>query len=436
MPEAPPVESGSATVQQVDIVDTGPPPEPPAPKSEIHVTPATIDKGPQETVKKGSAMERLRDELRKKAKPAFYEENPDGPPAQPQTPPADAPTSATQPEGGEQTPERKTVTDSPPSSDPEHKGEKNPWKLVDRYKKESATHKARIAEMEKAMPEYTKMEALMKQMEDTNKRNDELEKEIRYHNYAKSKEYQDKYEKPYNAVWERAAREVEQITATDRNGEKRPGNVQDIVEISNLPLGEAQALAEERFGSLAGYIMNYRAKIHEMVEQRNAALQDAKNSSIERDKQFQSQVQQVNAVLQKSIKDTWDKANTEMVEDKSYGHLFREVDGDQDGNQRLAKGLELVNRAFSENPNDPRLTAEQRDAVVRRHAAVRMRAAAFGRLNARFVKLQGDYDKLKKQLDGYKESTPTTGSTNGSNVPPAPAHGIDRVFADLRKIAK
>lgn len=435
-PPAPP-SSGSATVQEVNIVDSPPPAPPPAPKTELHVTPATVESGPQEKVKKGSAMERMQQELRKKAKPQFFEEAPAPTPTeQPQSPPAEEPTSAPQPEAGQQPTEGKPSTAEPASKGKEEKGEKNPWKLMEGYKSEAAKYKQRIAELEKQMPELTKLEALQKSIAETNTRNEELEKEIRYHNYAKSKEFQDKYEKPYNAVWARVAKEVEQIAVTDRDGNQRAGNVQDIVEVANLPLGEAQKLAEERFGSLAPYVMNYRAKILEMNEDRQNALQQAKDDAIARDKQYYENQNKTNGELASHIKQTWSKANEELLNDKTHGHLFQQVDGDEDGNARLAKGFELVDRAFSSNPNDPRLTPEQRDIVVKQHAAVRLRAAAFGRLNAKYLKLQSQFNSLQKEMDAIKSSTPGTGSANGAPTPAGEQKGWDRIRAGLQKIAK
>lgn len=438
MPEAPaapppaaPPSTGSATVQEVTIVDTPPPAPPKTPPGEVH-----LDRGPQPAVKKGSAMERMQQELEKKAKKQFWEPEEEAAP-KPQVqeqPPAEH--KAEVPPEGEGDQQGKTVAPPSPSSE-EKKGEKNPWKLVDTYKSEAAKAKQRIAELEKAVPEMAKLTEYQKQLEEHAKRNEALEKEIRFVNYQKSQEWQEQYEKPWHALWARAKNEIEQIQATDRNGEARPGNIQDLAEIGNLPLGEAQRLAEERFGSLANYVMGYRSKLLEMNQARQEKLEQAREASIKRDEEYQNQYKQVNEVLAKTIKETWDKANTDMLEDKTHGHLFKEVEGDQDGNERLAKGLELVNRAFSENPNDPRLSPEQRAEVVRRHAAVRMRAAAFGRVNAQYQRAMQEIERLKKQLDGYKASTPTTGSTNGSSAPAAtPARGMDRVFADLQRLAK
>jgi hypothetical protein len=386
-------------------------------------------------------MERMQEELRKRAKPQFFEsqETPSST-ENPARPGLEAPTP--EPGHDQGTPESPSPesptpsTETPPKPAAEDKGKKNPWKLVDTYKSEAAQAKARIAELEKAMPELTKLQEFQKSMESLNKRNEELEKEIRFVNYQKSGEFQEKYEKPYNAAWSRFAREIGQISASDKNGETRPGNVHDIAELANLPLGEAQMLAEERFGSLAGYVMNYRKDILALHEQRSTALEDAKNNAIKRDEQFNQQTAQAHGELAKKIKETWDTANTELLGDKMHGHLFSEVEGDQDGNQRLAKGFELVDRAFSENPNDPRLSVEDRASVVKRHAAVRMRAAAFGRLNSKYIKLQQEHDALKKELSGYRASVPSTGGTATSSNSNGHQSGMDRIRAELLKIAK
>lgn len=376
-------------------------------------------------------MDRMREELRKRAVPKFFEpaevEQTPNPQAAPETPVGSTPEGADSP--------AQQPAPSTPAT-PEDKSKKNPWKLVDDYKSKASKAEQRIAELEKALPEITRLQEIQKQMEEARHRNEELEKEIRFVNYAKSQEFQDKYEKPYNAAWARVAKEIGQITATDRSGETRAGSIEDIAEISNLPLGEAQLLAEERFGSLANYVMNYRAKILELHEQRTQALEDAKTQSIKRDEEFQQKQQQVNGELGKAIKEVWDKANNEIAQDQTHGPLFREVEGDHDGNERLKKGFELVDRAFGESPNDPRLTPEQRAEVIKRHAAVRMRAAAFGRLNAQYLKLKTEADALRKQLEGYRQSTPGTGGPPAGPSAPSAPKGMDRIRAELAKIAK
>ena len=61
-----------------------PPPPAPPPKGEIHLTAPTqtaSDQGPVTPPKKGSAMDRLQQDLRKRAKPQFFEPNEETHPA-------------------------------------------------------------------------------------------------------------------------------------------------------------------------------------------------------------------------------------------------------------------------------------------------------------------------------------------------------------------
>jgi hypothetical protein len=136
------------------------------------------------------------------------------------------------------------------------------------------------------------------------------------------------------------------------------------------------------------------------------------------------------------IKGIWDKANQDVLANKEHGDLFKPVDGDTDGNARLTKGFELVDKAFSENPHDPNLTPEQRASVVRRHAAVRMRAAAFGRLYAQHQVLLKKVEAMEKELSGYKASVPGTGGRTTTTTPPQQMKAWDSMRARLQKAAQ
>ena len=208
-----------------------------------------------------------------------------------------------------------------------------------------------------------------------------------------------------------------------------------MAEIVNLPLGRARAVADEAFGPFADDIMGYRKEILGLLESKNAALEDAKKNSIQRDKDREAQQQRLTGEIASHIKETWEKANQEFLNDEKYGPQFKPIEGDQEGNTRLAKGFELVDRAFNENPNNPNLTPEERAKIVRRHAAVRNRAASWGRLHANYDKAMTELAALKKELEQYKASAPST----GGRIPvtaPATTSAKDAVFGALRKLAK
>ena len=411
------------------IVGETPPAPPPPPKTEIHVTapvqtPVT-DKGPpQPEPKKGSAMDRLREDLRKKAKPVDSSQA-----TPPETPKVqDPPTPAPAQKGAAEAP-------TPPAAPAEDKTKKNPWKLVDEWKQKYGTLEAEYAKAKQSSLAEQERTEFRTKLEAAQQRADELENEIRFVNYEKSAEYQTKYEEPYKKAWARAGKELSEIPLKTADGE-RPATIQDLAEIVNLPLGRARAVADEAFGPFADDIMGYRKEILGLLEAKNTALEDAKKNSIQRDKDREAQQQRLTGEIATHIKETWEKANQEFLSNEQYGPAFKPVEGDQEGNTRLAKGFELVDRAFTENPNDPKLTAEERAKIVRRHAAVRNRAASWGREHAWRIAAEAKAEALLKELAQYKESEPSTGGRQPAPTAPSHTSAHDAVFGALRKLAK
>lgn len=420
----------------VTIVDTGPPAPPPKPTASIPATSIAPPATPTPTPKAGSAMARMREELQKRAKPAPAE-----PGNAPQPPPQAEPPSATQdaPEPGSTSPEPGSP-EQPAAPDPGKpaKGEKvSPWKLVEQYKGKLAGLEKELAEMKTGgIPEKAKNEYLT-QIEQLQKRNTELEDEVRFTSFSKSKEFADKYQAPYEAAWKRAMSEMSEITLTDpASGQARPVTAEDLLTLVNLPLGKAREIADQAFGVFADDVMAHRKEIRQLFEAQSAALEEAKKTGAAREKQQAELRQKQMADMAQSVKKTWDESNESALKHPDYGRFFTPTDGDQDGNQRLAKGFELVDRAFQENPMDPSLTPEQRASIVKRHSVVRLRAAAFGRLTYLLKKAESETAALRKELEGIKGSAPSTGSQPAPASTPQPSTAREAVFADLRRRAK
>ena len=413
-----------------------PPAPPPAPTTEIHVQPPTttqvVDKGPaQPPPKPGSAKERLFEDLRKKAKVSSTDSRPSN--AEPPAPatPTGAPTEG----AASSTSAAPSSTPATPPAPPEPDKKKNPWKLVDEWKGKYAVLESEYAKAKQTSLAEQERKDYSTKLEAIQKRADELENEIRFVNYEKSAEYQTKYEEPYKKAWGRAAKELSEIPVKLGDGTERTATVSDLAEIVNMPLGRARAVADEAFGPFADDIMGYRKEILGLLDSKNVALEDAKKNSIQRDKEREAQQNGQLGEIQKTIKETWDQVNREFLNDETYGPVFRPVEGDQEGNTRLAKGFELVDRAFTENPNNPQLTPEERAKIIRRHAAVRNRAASWGRLHANYTKATSEIEALKKELEQYKGSVPNTGGRQPVTTS-APSSARESVFGALRKLAK
>jgi len=405
--------------------------------TEIHVTEAGVasDPGPSSAPPKpGSAKERMFSELRKKS---GVEEEPVKPAATKKTAPVT---------GEDDTPPDTTITDEPaasadkssteaPAADDKGKKKASPWKLVDEHKAARLKAETELAELRKAMVDPAKVKELETKAQEYEKRAKELDEHIKYVDYTKSSEFQEKYQKPYEQAWQRWMADLGELTVQDPSGAERPIQPADLLELVNLPLQKAREAAESTFGNFADDVMSARKEIRSLFDQQQRALEEAKKLGSERTAQAQKQQQEQMEALRKEQAQVWEEANKAVVADEKYGKLFKPVEGDEEGNARLQKGYELSDRAFSVNPNNPQLTKDQRAEVVRLHAAVRNRAAAFGRVAYQALQLEAKVAELTAALAKYKSVEPGAGEPHAPTGQQVATTARDQVFGALRKIA-
>jgi hypothetical protein len=451
MPAAP--AAPAATIpSSVQIIDTGPPKPPPPPTTQIRVSQMPAPANPAVAApKQGKAWDRVRSDLAKKAKPSSFEPPTTAPEPPAASPSAAAPASGTQESSESDSPEQKEGVSSrveAPSTetaetvaatkadDKGKTGKVSPWKLVDQFKERVTKAEARVLELEKQLTPETDRKMIGDRLTAAEKRSKELEDEIRFVNYQKSEEFQTSYQKPYEDAWKRAMSELSEITI-DVEGQKRAVTADDVLQLVNMNLGQARAIADQVFGPFADDVMDHRKEIKRLFDIQGQALKEAKEKGAERDQLRTVQMQQQQSEMAGFIKTQWEKSNADSMAHATYGKYFTPVEGDTEGNQRLSKGYELVDRAFNESPNDPRFTQEQRASVIKRHAAVRHRAAAFGRLVYMNGQLESKLAELQKKLDSINGSVPDAAGREPESATPATSgRAIDRVFGDLRKIAK
>jgi len=412
-----------------------PPPPPPAPRTAIHVgatgemTPASgasaaSDRGPApEPPKPKSAKSRMFEELGKKAQPTNAPE--------PERPGADEPPKSeggASPEASSSTP----VTEGAPT--PGKKEKANPWKVIDEYKGRTAKLEAELAEAKKAVIDPKEKETLSAKLAEYEKRNQELEQEIRFTNYSKSREFAEKYQKPYEDAWRKAMDDLGELTIEGPEG-VRPIKAEDLLELVNMPLQKAREAANATFGDFADDVMAHRKEIKSLFEQQNKALEDARKNGATRDQQRNEQFKKVMGEIDKQVADSWTASHGELMKDEKNAPFFKPVEGDDEGNKRLEHGYQLAQKAFSMNPKDPRLTPEQRKQAVREHLAVFHRAAAAGRLLYWLQRERDAHTATRKELDKYRGAEPGKGEGDPSATPSGPAKASDSVFGALRKLA-
>lgn len=415
------------------------PSAPPAPtnpesKQTINVVPPPVEPGPPP--KPGSARARMHDELRKRA--GTGDEPAPQPPAPPAAKPSPAGTPPVPPAAGSTEPDGTSKpTETPPSgSTPvDDKGKKvSPWKLVDQYKAQNADLQKQLAEKSQ-LPEQERKKYL-DQIEQVQKRNTELEDHIRFVNYRKSSEFKTKYQEPYDKAWSAAMGELKEIPVYDEGGNPREMRPEDILNLVNLPLPQARELAKQQFGEFADDVMAHRKTIRQLWEAQAAALSDAEKNGAQREKEQGEMTQKRMAEVRQLVTDQWNAANEAATSDPKHGKYFKPADGDEEGNKRLERGYALVDQAFKENPMDPAFTPEQRAAVIKRHAAIRNRAAAYGRLVHMVEQRDARITELEKKVSDYESSAPPAGGrTSEPGAPAAPSSARERIHQALRERA-
>jgi hypothetical protein len=394
---------------------------------------------PAEVPQEGSAKANLFTELGKKAKPtnAPREPKPE-PPAKPAEAATAKPAETPEPAAAAAAEPGAPVEAGKPAEGKDSKGRVSPWKLVDEYKGKLAAAEKEVAEARAAVMPEADRRKYDERIAKSEARQKELESHMAYVDYSKTDEFQTKFVAPYNKAWEKAIGELKEITVVDPASQtERAVTAQDMLDLVNLPLGKARAMANEVFGEFADDVMNHRKSIKDLFYAQQGALEDAKKNGVERVKQAQEENSRKATDMQRTVNETWEKENKAVLEDPTHGPLFKPREGDEVWNQRLSKGFELVDRAFKESPLDPKLTPEQRQAVIRRHAAVRNRAASWGAIRAENDSLKVKMTALEKELAEYKGSEPgTAGGKPGALGALAVGNAKDQMFGALRKIAK
>lgn len=402
---------------------------PAAPSGETAITPAT----PPTASRKSFS-----DRLAKSASPAA--EPP--PPAWEREPvDDDRPGTEEKPntEGGE--PEKtengnvpRGTNKSKPEVDPKNGQSKkvNNWKaLNDSVKLERgrvAELTAKLQQIEsQRMPEQERLSVESRAVK-AEARVKELEDHIRYVDYSKSSEFKEKFDDPYTRAWNRATAELAEIPITDATTQQvRAATAEDLMALVNLPLGQARQLANEAFGDFADDVMAHRKEVRTLFDQREAALKEAKDKGGERQQQQIAAQRDAAKKSATEIGGYWAEINKAILDhpsDNEFLKAFVIPEGKQatpeekEWNDFLAKGQKLVEDGWKLNPLDPKLTPEQRKEAVAMHAAIRLRAAAFGPLKRLAKRLQKRVTELEGKLAGYNGSTPTVGGGKSSALGP------------------
>jgi hypothetical protein len=313
----------------------------------------------------------------------------------------------------------------------------NPWKELDTYKKQLAQKEREFNEFRRLNGDPETRKSEIAKVDALEKRAKELEDHIRYLDYQKHPEYAEKYEKPYEAKWASVMSELAGVSVLDeKTGQERPVKPADMLALVNMPLTQAGERADELFGHASGTVMAFRTQLKDLFNAKQEALTKAKTEGAEKMKKESEERQRTMADLQKFSDSEWEVANKAITEHEQTGKYFRPDETDTDFTTRLEKGYKFVDDTMAMNPFDPKLPAEERSKIIRKHASIRARAAAFGANRYRMEVMAKQLNDLKAKLAQYESSEPDTGGSLKSGA--APASGgrkIDQLNAALEKLA-
>lgn len=315
-------------------------------------------------------------------------------------------------------------------------------KVKDEYEPKVSKLEARIKELESSGPE--KMTPIVEELEQKKKRLEELESEIRYIDYQKSEEYQEKYEKPYVEAWKKAAADLSELTVETEDGESRTATTADLIHLANLPLGEARAQARIMFGDAADDVMAHRRAIRELSQAQTKALEDAKKNASERESKLAAQRE----IERQQTGKLWEESNKALAE--KFPKWFAKVEGDTEGNSLLDRGFSLADLHFiGEKHLSPEqiemLPTQFKDKIkangkldikdrVALDALLRHKIASHSRLALNLKKANTRIAELEKALSEYETSELPGGKSGGVPKAPANASPEAEAFAELDAI--
>jgi hypothetical protein len=293
----------------------------------------------------------------------------------------------------------------------EAKSDKQPSKpatlraAYENVKRRNQELEQKVKEFQQVKPsEDPRLKTYQERLEAAEKRREELENEIRYSAYEKSPEYQDQFQRPFEEAYQWARQSVARLKVLQEDGPAIQATPDDFDKILLIPDdGEAIDVAEKMFGNKAKIVLDHRWEMKKLDAARYRAIENFRKQGGER----QQKMTEAQAREREQIGKMWGELNTEAAE--RFPKWFKPEDGDEDGNKLLEEGYRLADAAFSNGNGMP---PEQ---LVRLHASIRNRAAAFTREVYRNNKLSERVAELENQLKEYQASEPGPGSGGGGS---------------------
>lgn len=370
------------------------------------------------------------------AKTASASKGADAPPEKPaETKPGEKPAE-TKPEekpaetkpGEEAKPAEGKAGEHPAGEDKKNLG---PWQRTHAAERRVKELEAELSKVRSAKPgdDPEKVE-LRTKYETAEKARKVLDEEMRFLNYERSSEFQEKHYKPYVETWRRAEAAIKDLKIPVEGGEPRAATIEDLSRIVQIGSNEeALERAEALFGTpaKAAFVMTLRNQLRESHHQMESAKAEWRGKGEERQRAWQAQQEQeqkANEERGKYYSDLWNQFNQSALE--QHKDWFVAAEDDAEGAELLKRGFELADLAW--NGSD-KLEPEK---LIALRSAERNKAAAFRYMVHLKAKADARIAELEKQIAEFEKSEPGGGVPAGEQK--AQSDDIDAAIARIPRV--
>lgn len=306
-----------------------------------------------------------------------------------------------------------------------------PWEMVRKYEKTIETLTQQIEQMKAAKtadpstdPNAVKL--LGETLAQKEKRLEELENEIKFHDYRKSSEYQDRFEKPYEQSVKRIMEESKELLHEN----PADGSVRALTDaeawavISKPSLEDAFKAAKTLFPEdpdKRQQLLAWRKEVQGLWNAKVKAEDEYRTKGKEREQQrtveaTQKKLQQEQRTAQRTQK--WQQMVDQATKEDSLKEFFVAADDDAKGKEILTKGRNLVQMAFGARDESGNILGEDGKALSDEEtlaidSATFNKASAFPYVAHRNRILAKELADLKAKLAEYEKSEPGDGKPAG-----------------------
>lgn len=306
---------------------------------------------------------------------------------------------------------------------PEQNGEEKPvkarqlGKVYEDLKVKYAALEKKFAEIEaeraKPPPEDPEKKKLGETLAQRDARLKELEDTLKFKDYTASEEYDTSYRKPYMKAFAEGRQTVSELKLADAEGNVRQGTEKDFDAIMGIsdPNAAAEAI-EQLFGTgvKAQMVIAAREKVRDILGRARSAEEDYQKNGVAREAERAAAIKK----QQGEIASVFDRESKGAVQ--KYPKLFGPIEGDEKGNELLAKGFERADAAFGGTIKDAdgkpiKLSPLDMAAL---HAEIRNKAGNHDRAIYLLAQERKANKDLKKKLADYEDSEPSAGAGRGN----------------------